>query len=478
MVGRQGGLSGKQKAALLKGKRAQVAAKKDLSEHPPERSARTDDSGRAFVQQVSKKGSVNNLSTRFMREDDAVVAERRTQAQKPFATQYETALVCSPDGSLGLPMRPAQQEVNAAAQEEAERVAFEEWATNVHARFPLDRLSPFEHNIEVWRQLWRCLERSDVVIIVADVRNPLLHVPQALYTHCDGLRSVRLVVVLSKVDLVSQEHVSAWHRHLATNYPAATVADFSAKGRPVGGSMGGGVASRRKAINSPLSGAEKRGVRAYVEGVAQACGVEFPEVEDTQVVAVGTEEEDFDEMSVAEPRRAVGRRGKRGKRRGQGWAGVDWTDDWTSETDEKPADAMVDQGIELGDDGDGDVSSGGMGSNDGNGDSNSDGDKDSDSDGNDDNDSADALLRMVVARQQGISRTQQGNGGEGSVASVGREIMEIMEDEDVDDEDSNGPEAAALEAAIEAAVAAADANAGGPAPAEVASTTTPRHPRP
>ena len=102
MVGRQGGLSGKQKAALLKGKRAQVAAKKDLSEHPPERSARTDDSGRAFVQQVSKKGSVNNLSTRFMREDDAVVAERRTQAQKPFATQYETALVCSPDGSLGL----------------------------------------------------------------------------------------------------------------------------------------------------------------------------------------------------------------------------------------------------------------------------------------------------------------------------------------------------------------------------------------
>lgn len=44
----------------------------------------------------------------------------------------------------------------------------------------------------------------------------------------------------------------------------------------MGGSTGGGVASRRKQINGPLRAAEQRQVRAYVEGVAEACGVTLP----------------------------------------------------------------------------------------------------------------------------------------------------------------------------------------------------------
>ena len=35
----------------------------------------------------------------------------------------------------------------------------------------------FEQNIEVWRQLWRVLERSDVAVVVVDARNPMLHLP-------------------------------------------------------------------------------------------------------------------------------------------------------------------------------------------------------------------------------------------------------------------------------------------------------------
>jgi large subunit GTPase 1 len=36
------------------------------------------------------------------------------------------------------------------------------------------RATPFEKNIEVWRQLWRVLERSDMAIQIVDARNPLL----------------------------------------------------------------------------------------------------------------------------------------------------------------------------------------------------------------------------------------------------------------------------------------------------------------
>src|SRR4051794_29074935 len=35
-------------------------------------------------------------------------------------------------------------------------------------------MTPFERNIEVWRQLWRVIERSHIVVQIVDARNPLL----------------------------------------------------------------------------------------------------------------------------------------------------------------------------------------------------------------------------------------------------------------------------------------------------------------
>lgn len=34
-------------------------------------------------------------------------------------------------------------------------------------------LTPFERNLEVWRQLWRVLERSHLIVQIVDARNPL-----------------------------------------------------------------------------------------------------------------------------------------------------------------------------------------------------------------------------------------------------------------------------------------------------------------
>jgi ribosome biogenesis GTPase A len=33
-------------------------------------------------------------------------------------------------------------------------------------------LTPFERNLEVWRQLWRVLERSHLIVQIVDARNP------------------------------------------------------------------------------------------------------------------------------------------------------------------------------------------------------------------------------------------------------------------------------------------------------------------
>jgi ribosome biogenesis GTPase A len=36
-------------------------------------------------------------------------------------------------------------------------------------------VTPFEKNLEVWKQLWRVVERSDLLIQIVDARNPLLY---------------------------------------------------------------------------------------------------------------------------------------------------------------------------------------------------------------------------------------------------------------------------------------------------------------
>jgi hypothetical protein len=144
---------------------------------------------------VSKKGTVNRLSTRFVRDSDASVASRKQLASEPFGPRSSEPLVCSAAQSE-MPTRPEIQ-TSAAAQEEVEEAAFEAWLADLHGRYQLDELSPFEHNLEVWRQLWRVLERSDVIVIVADVRNPLLHVPVALPVDRPAARPPNMLLLLS-----------------------------------------------------------------------------------------------------------------------------------------------------------------------------------------------------------------------------------------------------------------------------------------
>ena len=52
-----------------------------------------------------------------------------------------------------------------------ERTAFLKWRRNLALLEEEEGLvlTPFEKNLEVWRQLWRVLERSDIVVQVCSV---------------------------------------------------------------------------------------------------------------------------------------------------------------------------------------------------------------------------------------------------------------------------------------------------------------------
>ena len=79
----------------------------------------------------------------------------------------------------------------------AERDAFLEWRRRL-ANMEDDLLmTPFERNLEVWRQLWRVIERSDLVVQIVDARNPLLF-------RCEDLENYVKEVVADRQVLKSE----------------------------------------------------------------------------------------------------------------------------------------------------------------------------------------------------------------------------------------------------------------------------------
>lgn len=70
---------------------------------------------------------------------------------------------------LKVPRRPQWSEKQTPEEVDAqERTAFLQWRRALAAVEEAERLvlTPFEKNLEVWRQLWRVVERSHIVVQV------------------------------------------------------------------------------------------------------------------------------------------------------------------------------------------------------------------------------------------------------------------------------------------------------------------------
>ena len=111
--------------------------------------------------------------------------------------------------------------------EEREENAFKEWKDRVYRTYPLDCLSYFEHNLEVWRQLWRVVELSDIILFVVDARHPVLHFPPTLYDYVTREMKKSLILVFNKIDLVDQKTLEAWKKYFTDRFPLLITAGFS-----------------------------------------------------------------------------------------------------------------------------------------------------------------------------------------------------------------------------------------------------------
>lgn len=75
-------------------------------------------------------------------------------------------------------------------------------------------LTPFEKNLEVWRQFWRVVEKSNVVIQILDARNPLLYFNKDLQKYVGDVainQPKDSLVILNKADLLTDDQRRKWN---------------------------------------------------------------------------------------------------------------------------------------------------------------------------------------------------------------------------------------------------------------------------
>ncbi|QLG71131.1 hypothetical protein HG535_0B01690 [Zygotorulaspora mrakii] len=119
---------------------------------------------------------------------------------------------------LIVPRRPAWDKTMTRFQlDRQEKEAFLNWRRKLAMLQESNEdllLTPFERNIEVWRQLWRVVERSDLVVQIVDARDPLLFRSVDLERYVKEIdeRKQNLLLV-NKADLLTLKQRVAWAKY-------------------------------------------------------------------------------------------------------------------------------------------------------------------------------------------------------------------------------------------------------------------------
>ena len=115
---------------------------------------------------------------------------------------------------LTVPRRPKWDDSTTPHQLDVqERQSLLEWRRGLAELQENDDLlmTPFERNIEVWRQLWRVIERSDLVVQIVDARNPLLFRCEDLERYVKDVDSnKRNLLLINKSDMLTDDMREQW----------------------------------------------------------------------------------------------------------------------------------------------------------------------------------------------------------------------------------------------------------------------------
>lgn len=196
-----------------------------------------DDSGPSVLKlnyQRTKGGMSrpNRYALQFFKETNEEIKEKKEQAYQSLNEVGEEDLEIDGtqffDDLLDFPQRPPWNfDLSKDQLEAQENRYFTTYLKNVEDNFDMKELSYFELNLETWRQLWRVLEMSDVVLFIVDIRYPVAMFPPSLYKYVTETLQKDFILVLNKIDLGPAPLVAAWKNYFEDKYPLLKLCLFT-----------------------------------------------------------------------------------------------------------------------------------------------------------------------------------------------------------------------------------------------------------
>ena len=180
---------------------------------------------------VSQSHRSKDLKTIFIPETRERIRERKKDATRILDKSTKSPY-CNGLGTLemelGMPKRPKwSRSMTPEALEAKELEMYEEWLDQIASTYSSDELNYFEQNLQVWRQLWRTIEKSDIIVLVVDARFPILHFSMALYQYVTQDHDKSMVLCINKTDLISSERLDRWCHYFTTSYPKLQLATLN-----------------------------------------------------------------------------------------------------------------------------------------------------------------------------------------------------------------------------------------------------------
>ncbi|XP_065082239.1 large subunit GTPase 1 homolog [Ochlerotatus camptorhynchus] len=118
---------------------------------------------------------------------------------------------------LKIPRRPKwTKDTTAEELQTMENENFLEWRRGLAALQEEDGMlmTPYERNLDFWRQLWRVVERSDIVVQIVDGRHPLLFRSEDLERYVKEVDEKKQnLILINKSDFLNEEQRTAWAKY-------------------------------------------------------------------------------------------------------------------------------------------------------------------------------------------------------------------------------------------------------------------------
>uniref|UniRef100_A0A673YIR6 Large subunit GTPase 1 homolog n=1 Tax=Salmo trutta TaxID=8032 RepID=A0A673YIR6_SALTR len=185
------------------------------------------DWGRLNLQSVTEQSSMDDFLATAEMAGTEFVAEKLNikfvpaEARAGLLTAEETAKLKKLHEEnkqlLRIPRRPHWDEgTSPEVLQQTERDSFLEWRRELAELEEEQKmiLTPFERNLDFWRQLWRVIERSDIVVQIVDARNPLLFRCPDLECYVKEVSRYKVnLLLVNKADLLTQQQRRIWARY-------------------------------------------------------------------------------------------------------------------------------------------------------------------------------------------------------------------------------------------------------------------------